>query len=117
MNMKKRYIYFLVGALLCGFIIVAFQISRAAVAYPNPGHPLTCHTVTSAYGGTPGMTATCDYGTATGGSCYWNCGLNNPTGLIYNCLGPDDANGWFGSSAVTGGCGVVQVRVVCCVAG
>jgi len=69
--MKKRYIYFLVGALLCGFIIVAFQISRAAVAYPNPGHELSCHYVNAA--GSAVFSVGCDYGTLTGGGCY--CGF------------------------------------------
>jgi len=36
--MKKKFIYFLIGALLTGLALVVFQISQASPAIPNPGH-------------------------------------------------------------------------------
>jgi len=36
--MKKKFVYFLVGALLIGLVSVMFQISQASPAIPNPGH-------------------------------------------------------------------------------
>jgi len=36
--MKKKFIYFLIGALLTGLVIVMFQVTQASPARPNPGH-------------------------------------------------------------------------------
>jgi len=38
MNMKKGYIYFLVGALLTGLVFIVVQVSQASPTIPNPGH-------------------------------------------------------------------------------
>jgi len=97
--MKKGYIYFLVGALLCGFIIVAFQISRAAVAYPNPGHPLTCTTVSCVIPANGGCSAGCPDGyTLTGGGFHV---LSAPVGYL-NISRPDPGS-WHCFSYTTGG--------------
>jgi len=37
--MKKMIIYFCVGALLSGLVLIAYD---AIATTPNPGHPLTC---------------------------------------------------------------------------
>ena len=105
--MKKRYIYFLVGALLCGFVIVTFQISRAADAYPNPGHALTCHIVTGS--DTYVSYAQCDYGIVTGGGCVSN---NATYHVMYNY--PHGANGW---SCISSGQVGITTYAVCCEAG
>ena len=67
--MKKRFVYFLIGALLTGLVLVVFQISRAEVVAPNPGHTLSCTSVyCTSIEGKCGVT--CPTGTVTGCSIY-----------------------------------------------
>jgi len=106
MNMKKRYIYFLVGVLLCGLVITVFQISRATEAYPNPGHALNCHVVSANAPQT--ATAYCDYGTSTGGGCQVQGGVETA------CWKPL-ANGYL--CIVNSLTDVVVAFAVCCEAG
>jgi len=68
--MKNKFVYFLVGGLLIGLVLVVFQITQASPGIPNPGHELSCHVV-SAQGevGTTDAEVYCDTGTLTGGGC------------------------------------------------
>jgi len=108
--MKIRFVYFLTGALLCGFVLLFFQMTQASPAAPNPGHELSCHiiSVTSpAYG--VGVSVTCDYGTLTGGGCYTGANLgsfrgNYPDGVSWECL---PTEGTSPSHAVI-------ARAICC---
>ena len=88
--MNKRFVYFLVGALLTGIVLIAWQASATT---PNPGHPLTCTVVTCtgvAGANLVACTATCTDGTATGGG-FTNFYPNSMTGARSY---PNTANGW-----------------------
>ena len=87
--MNKRFIYFLTGALLCGLVLVVFQMTRAAGVAPNPGHALSCHTVSAAgTNGSADATVQCDSGTCTGGGCK----MQSATNYVYHSAPLD--NGW-----------------------
>ena len=100
--MKKRFVYFLIGALLTGLVLVVFQISRAEVVAPNPGHALSCYTVSVT--NSPTATASCSTGTRTGGGCAW-------VGNTPHDAGPGANESWY---CQTLGSGQVIARVVCC---
>jgi len=76
--MKKKFVYFLIGALLTGLVLVVFQITQASPGIPNPGHALSCHIVTiqETFSGWNTITVECDSGTMTGGGCQTGPGIN-----------------------------------------
>ncbi len=109
--MKKKIVYLIIGLLLCASVFVIYQTSQGAGVAPNPGHALTCHTITASEDD-GSVTVTCDTGTATGGGCYMY--YLGAAGSQYHKYGPTDSNGWIcdGYPAYR-----VDAYVVCCVAG
>jgi len=107
--MNKKFIYFFVGALLLGLVFVAFRVTQASPDIPNPGHALSCHTVTDFIVPGGGVSVECDYGIRTGGGC--NAGniisgarqLNMPTAT----------NGWSCTYPTNE---YINVFAICCVA-
>jgi len=103
--MKKKIIYFCAGVLLTSLILVAIQVAATA---PNPGHDLTCHTVSKTGVGYVQWVG-CDNGTATGGGCSVPLSVapaigSYPSGNGWSCLFPSSNadNSW---------------HVVCCAVG
>jgi len=84
--MKNKFLYWGLGALVGGILAIMISVSLASPGIPNPGHLLSCTTVTC---NGNNCTATCPADTTcTGGGCSatvrGDMRYNHPQG-----------NGWF----------------------
>jgi len=111
--MKKKFVYWGLGALVGGIIAIMISVSLAAPTAPNPGHALSCHTLIKTCGGTADgcLSGPCDYGTRVGGGCrfsmqgrmMWSMPYEDPPGTWY-CVG---SYAWPSTMDVT-------VYMICC---
>ena len=108
--MNKRFVYFLVGALLTGIVLIAWQASATT---PNPGHPLTCTIVTCTVPCAGNCTATCTSGTLTGGGLQIDNPLNEGSG---HHMDYPIGNSWYCSTDTVGNY-TGYCKAVCCDAG
>jgi len=108
--MNKRFIYFLTGALLCGLVLVVFQVTQASPVAPNPGHALSCHIEKTTTTGWGEVSRKCETGTLTGVGCSCSPSMDITNGPLPMLI--DDELAAYCFYGVSGS--TVTAYAICC---